>query len=169
MAYQSQPVEEVTRSFDGPAESRLTLRDLSQLLVEELSARLVARGCLVGRLKLILHLDNDGQQVEQRYLREPTVNAATLARHLTALIEQAHIACGVAALTVQAVDLVALRSQQLDLFPDRTPSEQAHQLRKLIPQLIARYGADCFYEPVLTDPQAILPERRFEFRGMSDQ
>lgn len=169
LAYQSQPAEEVTRPLDGPAGNRLTLRGLSQSLAEELNVRLMARGCMVGRLKLILHLDNDGQQVEQRHLREPAVDTATLARHLVALIEQTHIAYGVVALTVQAVDLVLLRSQQLDLFSERSPSEQPHKLRELIPQLIARYGADCFYEPVITNPQATLPERRYEFRGVSDQ
>ena len=169
LAYQSQPVEQVSRSLDGPVANRLTLMGLSQPLGQELSARLMARGFMVGRLKLLLHLEDDGQQVEQRHLREPTVNTATLTRHLAALIEQVHIACGVIALTAQAVDLVPLRSQQLDLFSERNPSAQVRQLRELIPQLVAQYGADCFYEPVVTNPQATLPERRFEFRGVTGQ
>jgi hypothetical protein len=70
-------------------------------------------------------------------------------------------------LTVQAAELRPRSPEQLSLLPDPNHADQANRLRELIPQLVTRYGPDCFYEPVITNPHAYLPERRFEFHGVA--
>lgn len=168
MTHSALPQEHLTRQLDGPVTDRLVLVALGQDMAGELAGRLAARGQLAGQLKLTLHLEDGNQGSTQRTLRQPTASPAQLVRHLTTLINRVQINCGVVTLTVQATELIPRSPKQLTLLPDPNQADQANRLRELIPQLVARYGPDCFYEPTITNPHAYLPERRFEFRGVAD-
>ena len=43
------------------------------------------------------------------------------------------------------------------------------RLREVLKGLIARYGDDCFFRVTLTDPDARLPERRFELHRAGEE
>lgn len=106
---------------------------------------------------------------DQLALRRPTADPARLTRQVTTLIERAQVSSGVTALTLQLSDLVTLQPEQVSLFTQTHPTEQWQRFRDLLPRLVSRYGSDCFFEPVLTSPQSVLPERRFQFRRVGNE
>lgn len=57
--------------------------------------------------------------------------------------------------------------QQLELFGYSSGMEQVRQLNERLPDLIARYGANCFYQAAVTNPAAYLPESRFQLRAVA--
>jgi hypothetical protein len=61
--------------------------------------------------------------------------------------------------------IVAAEARQLSLFP--TESVPQDHLREVLRQLVARHGTEMFYWADLVDPQARLPERRFQLRQVT--
>ena len=167
-AHQSPRVEKLTREFDGPVADRAILIQLAQPMIQELTDRVAVHRQAVLTLDLTLHLANNLWQ-DQLALRQPTADPARLARQVTILIERAQVSSGVTALTLQLSDLVTLQPEQVSLFDQTHSTQQRQRFRELLPRLVSRYGPDCFFEPVLTSPQALLPERRFQFRRVGDE
>jgi len=166
--HQSPQVEKLTREFDGPVLNRAILIQLARQVTQELAGRLVVHRQGVLTLDLTLHLADTLWQ-DQLALRQPTADPARLARQVTTLIERAQVTSGVTALTLQLSDLVTLQPEQVSLFTQTHPTEQWQRFRDLLPRLVSRYGSDCFFEPMLTSPQSMLPERRFQFRRVGNE
>jgi len=95
-------------------------------------------------------------------MRQPTSDTERLTRILGELMGQVEIRRAVTELQVALADLAPAIGQQLDLFIPQTG--QAHRLRQVLGDLVARYGADCFHRVCLLDRAAPLPERRFHLR-----
>ena len=162
LPHRSRAVERVARQFDGPVTDGTILEAVIRSMAEELTTRLRARGCMGRTLTLILHLE-DGTTCERKLvLRRPTAGAEHIAQTLGELLVGMQVSCGVVGLEVTLTDLVPATGQQLDLFVHRTGQER--RLHDVLKDLVARYGADCFYRISLTDREARLPERRFQLR-----
>jgi nucleotidyltransferase/DNA polymerase involved in DNA repair len=167
LSYQAPRVEKITRELDDPVEDQAVLMRLVQTMIQELTTRLAASGQGALTLHLTLHLAGAIWQ-DRLTLRQPTADPARLARQFTTLIERARITSGVAVITLQLSDLVTLKPEQLALFAQSQTPEQWQRLGELLPRLVSRYGPDCFFEPVLTSPHAVLPERRVQFRRVGN-
>jgi hypothetical protein len=165
-AHPIQSLEQVTHQFEDPVSDRTVLAALGRTIAMELAVRLEARGQGARVLELILHLADQRQWEEQLVLRQPTSSPDRLARNLGGLIDRLQLASGVVELTVKAADLVSIRAEQLDLFNHQNRAEQEKRIYALLPDLIARYGSDCFAEVMLTNQLAHLPERRFSLRAV---
>jgi DNA polymerase-4 len=163
------PEEHETRQLDEPVTDRAMLLRLGQSMLQPLATRLARQGQGTLTLGLTLHLSDDSRWQDRLALRQPTANREQLARHLTTLIERVQITCSVVALTLSATDLVPLEPKQLELFAPAHQADHLAHLQALLPRLVRRYGPHCFYEPVLTNPHAYLPERRFQFRAVEPE
>jgi len=164
--------ERVVHQFGDPVADRTVLESVARAMAGELSARLQARGCMSQKLEMILRLEactersrsNAITREDEIVLRQPTSGAEPIAQTLCELLARIRVPCGVVELEVSMADLVPARGQQLDLFVHR--AEQESRLRDVLRDLVARYGADCFYRISLTDRAARLPERRFRLWGV---
>jgi hypothetical protein len=81
---------------------------------------------------------------------------------LELILERAQVDCGVVAVQVSLTGLAPALGEQLPLLEEPVAVTQARWL----PELLARYGADRFFQPEITDQTAPLPEHRFELRGV---
>jgi nucleotidyltransferase/DNA polymerase involved in DNA repair len=95
-------------------------------------------------------------------MRRPTGDPGRLARILYELMARIQVESGITGLEVILTDMRPATGQQLDLFVHRTGQES--RLRHALKDLVARYGAGCFYRVSLINPEAHLPERRFRLQ-----
>jgi len=166
LPYRPRAVERVARQFDAPVADGTILEAVLQTMAEELAAHLEAGGHMGRTLTLILHLEDGTTCEERRILRRPTAGAKHIAQTLCHLLTWIRVPCGVVELEVTLADLVPATGQQLDLFVHQVGQE--HRLREVLKDLVARYGADCFYRITLTDREARLPEHRFQLQNAVD-
>jgi nucleotidyltransferase/DNA polymerase involved in DNA repair len=157
--------ERVTRQLDGPVADWAILTAVARALAGELAARLQANGQAGRELWVIVHLEDGTTREEGGALRRPASGAEDLARALAHRLARVEYTCGVVGLEVVLANLVPATGQQLDLFVHQTG--QASRLGDVLKNLIARYGADCFYQASLADRQARLPEQRFRLREVA--
>lgn len=164
----SPPVEQVTRQLDGPVCDWTMLIALSGIIAAELATRLRASGRVARLLRLSLQLEDETEWADQIVLRQPTSNSEWLTLTVEALLRRFRATRGVVALTITVADLLLAMGQQLDLFDYYgSGTEQARRLNEHLPDLIARYGAGCFYQAAVTNPAAYLPEGRFQLRTVA--
>lgn len=152
-------VEYVSRQFDDVIGNRLILEAQCQAMATELAHRLQANGQVGRELRLTLHLENGSEWIKLRLLRQATGNAERLGESLKLLLDQVRISCGVVRITVRLGELSQVSGQQLDLFS--FGGEQERRLDEVLPNLVARYGDNRFYQATVTSPLAFLPESRF--------
>lgn len=167
--HRPRPVERVARRFEEPVPDRTVVQAFTWLLAADLAARLQAGGRLGRELRLSLHLEDGTAWTGHTFLRRPTADPERLALALDALLARSRVCCGVAGVALELGDLVPAAGQQLDLFAHRNPAGQARRLRELLPDLLARHGPDCFYQAILTNETALLPEHRFHLRPMVER
>jgi nucleotidyltransferase/DNA polymerase involved in DNA repair len=167
MAHPSQPMEQSTTQLDDPVINRTVLTALSRAMVTKLAARLEARGQVARGLYLALHLEDETHWEKQTILRQPTNSPERLARYLEMFIEHAQVSGGTMAVVVKLTGLTATRAEQLPLLAVPAHLQQEKRLVELLPDLVARYGPDCFYQVTLTNPLAGLLERRFQIREVT--
>jgi hypothetical protein len=80
------------------------------------------------------------------------------------LLGQTQLQQGVSEIEIVLMNLIPARGQQLDLFIHRTGQRQ--RLDDVLKDLLARYGAGCFYQASSFDRTAPLLERRFQIQEM---
>lgn len=157
--------ERLVRQLDGPAGDRRVLENVTKAMTETLVVRLQMDGLMVREITLALGLE-DGQTLEEGLvLRQPAGTAGHLTRVAHDLLAAMWVPCRVVEVTITLDDLVPAVARQLSLF-DRAPVPQ-ERLRAVLKDLVARYGEDCFYWVTLLDPEARLPERRFQLKKVS--
>jgi hypothetical protein len=154
--------QRVTRQLDGPVADWPILTAVARAIAEELAGRLQASGRAGRELRVVVHLEDGTAREEGGPLRRPASGAEDITRALVHRLERVEYACGVVGLEVVLANLVPATGHQLDLFVHQTG--QASRLGDVLKNLVARYGADCFYQASLIDRQARLPERRFQLR-----
>jgi nucleotidyltransferase/DNA polymerase involved in DNA repair len=152
--------EQITRQFEDPISDRTILQTNSRVIASELVDRLHVSNQVGRRLRLCLDLEDGGAWVEERTLSQPTGDAALLSRLLDSFLGKVQICCAVNSMTVTLAELTPVLGRQLDLFNHQT--NQENRLNDVLPDLIARYGQERFYQPSLTNSAAYLPEQRFQ-------
>jgi DNA polymerase-4 len=190
LPYRPQATESASRQFEGPVADGAVLEAALQAIAVDLAQRLQARGLIAQELRLILHLEDavprrrdaashkgdkapcrrdatprrrDEVTREARLvMRRPTGDPERLARIFCELMRRIQVESGITGLEVILTDMRPATGQQLDLFVHRTGQES--RLRHALKDLVARYGAGCFYQVSLINPEAHLPERRFRLR-----
>jgi DNA polymerase-4 len=165
-ALQSMPAErheEVGRLFEAPLTNML---DLTAVL-GRMSAKLVDRlqaAALEGReLCLVCETEDGERQRCQVTLRRPTADAQHLSDAVLELVARLSFSSGISSLTIIMTDLTPATTCQLTLFGE---SEISQRLQQTVGNLVAKYGASLFSQPVLTEPHHPLPERRFQLQTL---
>jgi nucleotidyltransferase/DNA polymerase involved in DNA repair len=171
-----QPVQVVLR-FATPVSDRATLEAAVRRLAAALAGRLQA-AALVGQSLCLAWANERGKEAGNqaseisRVLRRPTSQPAALTAVLLELIGESGW-CGLVAtgpdnsvtlLRLTMAGLTPDTGQQLSLFTDTAVAGQA---QKTLANLAAKYGAGCFYRPIITDPRHPLPERRFQLQEVA--
>lgn len=165
--YEPPPVERLVRQLDGPASDQATVEAACAALVEELVVRLQVDGKMARELALVLWLEDGATREKAVVLRQATASASHLSQAARELLASMQVSCGVAGVEIGLGGIVVGEARQLTLF-DREPVAQ-DRLQAVVRDLIARYGEGCFHFARLVDPDARLPERRFERRQVGGQ
>ena len=152
----------MSRQLEDFVTSRTTLETITRAMAIELADRLQARGLVARELRLVLHLEDEATHQEQLVMRHPTSAPSRLTSILGELIAQIQLRQGVSGVEIILADLIPTRGQQLDLFMHHTGQRQ--RLRDVLKDLLARYGAGCFYRASLFDQATPLLERRFRMQ-----
>ncbi len=157
----------VDRLFEPPVANGETLARVLARLAQEIGAQLAQTHAATRHLSLRLtHADNT-YQVHSLPLREPTADPAHIQLTLDDLLAQAGISSAVAGVAVRAADLVPQQAHQLTLFDQDRGRERRNRALQALRQIAARHPADAFLQPVLTDVEHPLPERRFQLESVA--
>jgi hypothetical protein len=152
-------VVQAGQQFDNGVDNQdILLRVLTQLS-ENLAVELHNAGRMTGDIELTLYLEGRQTHHAEIVLGEPTANIRHVAETVGDLLATLAIKREVVEVCLALGGSAALAPQQLSLF-DRDPVPH-EQLRRVLRDLIARYGEDTFYWFRLVDLNARLPERRF--------
>jgi protein ImuB len=156
--------------IDPPVAETESLRFVLHRLAGALAAQVDARGMAAARATLRLTLElafaRDGTPpeltVEQRF-PEPTADADAIERLLLARLERTPPPAAVERLELELAGVEPAVGQQLPLFVP-----QAARTAKLgwqLARLALTFGEDRVRKAVVTDPDAPLAERRWEWRA----
>jgi DNA polymerase IV len=150
--------ERMTHHFDIPISDRLILEAVIGQMSEESSGRLQSINHATGEITLTVHLEDCIVHEKQIALSQPTSNLRKITRILFELLDMMIVKSGVVTVTVRLANLTAIVPIQLDLFGHKTNTQD---WKESVYSLIARYGEDYFYQPVLNSHTSNLPERSF--------
>ncbi|MEW5985056.1 MAG: hypothetical protein AB1791_00315 [Chloroflexota bacterium] len=155
--------EQATCPFDPPLANTVSLKAALTRLATELAGRLQTNR-LEGRIIHLTWQTERGIQQQQRQpLRQPTADPQRLADALWALLDQAHLEQGVAAVTVTMTGLTPAVARQLNLL---VPARAISQAGATFRHVVARYSPTCLYQATITDSGHPLPERRFQLQEL---
>ncbi len=163
-AYPIPKQELVSHQFEDPVENLHPFMAVLAKISAELAARLQAASMAGSALQLDLEMDGGAAQQHTLNFRQPTADADHLAAAFEEMCSQIVFSCGITGLTVSLSGLEPAAAEQLNLFGESTVS---NQLRRTIQNLIGKYKTGRFYEPVLTERDHPLPERRFQLQKIS--
>ncbi len=156
-----------------PAVAELeSIRFVLRRLATALAAGLVARGLAASRAQLRLELDVTFAprgtpatfEVDQR-LPEPTAEAEAVERLLLVRLERDPPPAPVGRLELELSGVEAAAGQQLPLFVPQ--AARGARLEWQLTGLALRFGADRVRRVAIADPEASLPERRWEWRPIA--
>jgi nucleotidyltransferase/DNA polymerase involved in DNA repair len=160
MAATAQPGYQLCRVCEAPVEDLMIIDRLVGLMAAETAAWLQGQGLACLRLALRLRLA-DRRLVETGLtLRRPASEALRLGRILEAMVRRRPIEAGVVEIEVEVVEVVTAPARQLRLFGPASVERDGWD--EALADLVARYGAGCFYRVALLDPAARQVGRRFQ-------
>jgi DNA polymerase IV len=157
------PVEHLRADaeLEPPVEELEALRFVLHHLCGALCEQLSARGAGAARASLVLTLERADPVRYDQALPEPAAVPDLLERLLMARLEQAPPQHPVERLLLQLDGAAPAAGQQLGLF---TPQlARAARLDWQLASLAIRFGPDRLLQARLRDPEAALPEERFEW------
>jgi nucleotidyltransferase/DNA polymerase involved in DNA repair len=158
------PVEHLRADaeLEPPVEELEALRFVLHHLCGALCEQLSARGAGAARASLVLTLEAADPVRYDQALPEPAAAPDLLERLLMARLEAAPPQAPVERLLLQLDGTAPAAGQQLGLF---TPQlARAARLDWQLASLAIRFGPDRLLQARLRDPEAALPEERFEWR-----
>jgi nucleotidyltransferase/DNA polymerase involved in DNA repair len=149
------------------------VRFVLRRLATALGANLVARGLAAtnGRIRLELDLafarrDVPPELVVEGRFPEPTADAEAIERLLLARLERVPPPAPVARIELELSGAEPATGQQLPLFVPQ--ALHGARLAWQLARLALTYGEDRVRRVELADPDALLPERRWTWRAVSD-
>ena len=162
LAYRPQEEERIARQLDDPSSDLNVLEAELRSLAYKVAARLRDKVAAARDISLTLFLESGDVRQAKRTLQRPACDPERIFRNLRQLLGQIRLTQAVAGLEICLRGIASATGRQLDLFAQAAEQER---LRCLLEDLVARYGADCFFRVSLTDQTARLPERRFQLRA----
>ena len=156
-----------------PAVAELeSIRFVLRRLATALAAGLTARGLAAARAQLRLELDVTFAppgtpatfEVDQR-LPEPTAEAEAVERLLLVRLEREPPPAPVSRVELELAGVEAAAGQQLPLFVPQ--AARGARLEWQLTGLALRFGTDRVRRVAIADPEATLPERRWEWRPIA--
>ena len=163
------PVERLRAEaeLEPPVEELESLRFVLHHLCGALCEQLSARGAGAGRASLCLTLERADPVRYDQALPEPAAAPDLLERLLMARLEAAPPRAPVERLSLELDGAAPAAGQQLGLF---TPQlGRAARLDWQLTSLAIRFGEDRLLQARLRDPEAALPEERFEWVAAGPQ
>ena len=151
--------EESQRAFDDPVDNLTILEAIAGEMVQGLVNKLQASHRMCRELRVAIQFEDNTSREERLIFSQPTFSREKIALNLSQLLGRIDYPGGVIGLEVALGDIVPETGRQLDLFVNRV--EQETRLRRMLRDLMAKYGSDRFYRASLLDQGARLPERRF--------
>jgi DNA polymerase-4 len=163
----AEPDEEIGRQFDEPVTNLQMLTAVLRGMVEELSEGLQREG-LEGR-SLHLILERDGGQCQEAALplSRPTADAEHIRIAALECLATLTFTSGVTGIKVRMSRLTAAAAYQLSLFRETAVSSVLSPVQRTMQNLAAKYKAAHFFQPVLTERNHPLPERRFTLQALT--
>lgn len=154
--------EQAVHQFDSAVEDRAVLQNVLAALAEGLVARLDSRRQMAGEVALGITFSKGKARIEEMALRQPTSSTEHLTQALNELLDVMRVGASVVELEVTLGAIVEAEARQLSLFPPESIPQD--RLRSVLRQLILRHGAETFFWANIVNPDARLPERRFELK-----
>ena len=155
------------QSFPEPIYNSLTLSALLNHMASELAGDLKATMRVCAAVEILWQTESGdyGQQVLK--LREPTASGSHLSDTLKEMMFKKQIRAGITYLQINLSQLSPAAAHQLNLFdPDAPDQKEKEPLGEILRDLLGKYGEGIFYQPVLTDTDHPLPERRFHLQAV---
>ena len=159
--------ERSQRVFNHPVDNLTILEGVTREMAEGLVARLQASHRMCRELRVAIEFEDGTAREEGLIFDQPTFSREKIALNLNQLLRRIEYPCAVVSLEIALADIVPETGKQLDLFVNRV--EQEARLRRLLRDLRAKYGSDCFYRASLVDREARLPEMRFTLLEVDPQ
>ena len=160
------PVERLRADaeLEPPVDALEPLRFVLHNLAGALCDQIAARGAGAGRARLTLELEGAPRYELDQPLPEPVAAADLIERLLLARLEASPPRSAVTRLSLELDGTAPAAGQQLALFARQ--SARAGRLAWQLTGLAIRFGPDRIHQARLLDPEALLPEDRFEWRGI---
>jgi len=165
--HRKKEAERSQRVFDHPVDNLTILEAIAGEMAQGLVTRLQGSHRMCRELRVAIEFEDNTSREEGLIFNQPTFSREKITLNLSQLLGRIGYPCGVVSLEIILGDIVPETGRQLDLpstgsghrFVNRV--EQEARLRRLLRDLMARYGPDRFYWASLVDREARLPERRF--------
>jgi len=151
--------ERSQRVFNDPVDNLTILEAIAGEMAQGLVTRLQTSHRMCRELHVAIQFEDGASQEESLIFNQPTFSREKIALNLSQFLGRMDYPCAVIGLEVALGDIVPETGRQLDLFVNWV--EQEARLRRMLRDLMARYGPDRFYRASLLDQGARLPERRF--------
>jgi len=151
--------ERSQRVFDHPVDNLAILEAIAGEMAQVLVTRLQGSHRMCRELRMAIEFEDNTSREEGLIFDRPTFSREKIALNLSQLLGRIGYPCGVVSLEIVLGDIAPETGKQLDLFVNRV--EQEARVRRLLRDLMAKYGPDRFYRASLVDREARLPERRF--------
>lgn len=151
--------EESQRVFDHPVDDLTILEAIAGEMAQGLVTRLQASHRMCRDLQVAIEFEDGTSREDSLIFNQPTFSREKIALNLSQLLGRIDYPCAVVSLEIVLGDIAPETGKQLDLFVNRV--EQEARLRRLLRDLMAKYGSDRFYRASLVDREARLPEMRF--------
>ena len=151
--------ERSQRVFNDPVDNLTILEAIAGEMAQGLVTKLQAAHRMCRELRVAIEFEDNTSREEGLIFDRPTFSREKIALNLSQLLGRIDYPCGVVSLEIALGDIVPEAGKQLDLFVNRV--EQEARVRRLLRDLMAKYGPDRFYRASLVDREARLPERRF--------
>jgi nucleotidyltransferase/DNA polymerase involved in DNA repair len=152
---------QAARGLPGGVADRLQLETALLTLAEELAADLLAAGRAAAAVELRWESEA-GAGEERQLLRRPVQSGEKLQGVALDLLARAACDGPVTRLSLRLSRLQPAEAQQLSLF-----QLAAERGRQALTSLANKYGAGCFYQPLVDHPHHPLPERRFQLTPLA--
>ncbi len=163
------------RVFDDPVDNLTILEAIAGEMARGLVNRLQASHRMCRELRVAIEFEDGTSTQEGLLFSQSTFSREKIALNLSQLLRHIDYRCGVVGLEIVLGDIKPGMEKQLDLpltVPSTSsggapgnwfvnPVEQEAKLRRMLKNLMAKYGPDRFYRASLVDRGAHLPEMRF--------
>jgi len=146
--------------FDPPLVTSHEMAQASQVILDKLLTQVKAKGKACYEIKLQVRFPSGLLRERKLPLKEATSSEAVIMARLVAWLEEVNFSEPVSGMEV-SLELGQEQGKKLHLLPQEGSNRQ--KATKVARLLKMRFGHQPLKKALITDPDALLPERRFRF------